>query len=115
MKKNSAYPVPAASPTAHHVLSFKLSGKIAKKVTPKSVPAARLISAQSGLCANRSDVLIDPPTRAKAYAATTCHKVICSFKRLRTIRDLRDSAASRSSDEPTVRAREGGSDNDPNF
>src|SRR5437660_10932944 len=102
MTKNSAYPLAAANATAHQVPSPKLSGRIAKSVTPRRVPAAKLISAQSGLCANRSDVLIDPPARAKAYAATTCHKVICSFKRLRAIRDLRDNAASRSEDEPTV-------------
>ena len=36
----------------------------------QGVPAARLIKAQSGLC-NRSDVLIHPPARAKAQAATT--------------------------------------------
>ncbi len=66
MKKNSPYPVAAANTTAHQLLLLKLSGKIAKSVTPRSVPAARLINAQSGLCANRSDVLIHPPARAKA-------------------------------------------------
>src|SRR6266853_162377 len=36
MKKNSAYPVAAANATAHQLLSLKLSGKIAKSVTPRS-------------------------------------------------------------------------------
>src|SRR5438067_120583 len=48
-KKKSAYPVAAANATAHHGQSVKLSGKIAKRVTPSSVPAAKLINAQSGL------------------------------------------------------------------
>src|SRR6058998_1881187 len=65
MKKNRAYPVAAAKATAHQALSPKLSGKMAKSVTPRRVPAAKLISAQSGLCAKCSDVLIDPPARAK--------------------------------------------------
>src|SRR5207249_1918570 len=51
--------------TAHQGLFTKLSGQIAKSVTPRRVPAAKLISAQSGLCAKCRDVLIDPPARAK--------------------------------------------------
>lgn len=35
----------------------KLSGKMSKSVTPSSVPAARLIYAQSDLCTRCSDVL----------------------------------------------------------
>ena len=50
---------------AHHRQAPKLSGKIAKIVTPKRVPAAKLMSAQSGLCSRRSDALIEPPARAK--------------------------------------------------
>src|SRR6266700_5190106 len=72
IKKNSAYPVATASNTAHQEEAPKLSGKIAKIVTPRSVPAAKLISAQSCLCASCSDVLIHPPATAKTYAATTC-------------------------------------------
>lgn len=61
MKKKNAYPVPAANTTAHHGQLLKLSGKIANNVTPSSVPAAKLINAQSGLWVKRSKVLIDPP------------------------------------------------------
>jgi hypothetical protein len=65
MKKKSAYPVVSARNTAHQEHAPKLSGKIAKIVTPRSVPAAKLISAQSGLCANCSEALMHPPARAK--------------------------------------------------
>jgi hypothetical protein len=65
MKRKSAYPVASASNTAHQEHAPKLSGKIAKIVTPRNVPAAKLISAQSGLCDSCSDALIHPPARAK--------------------------------------------------
>jgi len=64
MKKKSAYPLAAANPTGNQPLLVKLSGRIANRVTPKRVPAAKLINAQSGLCVNCNDVLIDPPARA---------------------------------------------------
>jgi hypothetical protein len=39
--------------------------KNGKERYPRRVPAAKLISAQSGLCAKCRDVLIDPPATAK--------------------------------------------------
>ena len=52
--------------------TFRQNRKI---ITPRSVPAAKLISVQSCLCASCSVVLIQPRTRAKAKAATTCPRV----------------------------------------
>src|SRR5438067_9764149 len=52
---------------------------MAKSVTPRSVPAAKLINAQSGLCPSRSNALIAPPMRANAYADATCHKITWLF------------------------------------
>src|ERR1051326_7498527 len=66
MKKNSAYPVASARNTAHQEEAPKLSGKIAKIVTPRSVPAAKLISAQSGLCAS-------------CTAVQLAHKPLCAL------------------------------------
>ena len=66
MKKKRAYPVAPAIATIHHGFVPRLSGRIAKKVTPSRVPAAKLIKAQSGLCDNWKEALRVPPPTAKA-------------------------------------------------
>ena len=71
MKKNTAYPDPAASANCHHVNASQLSGKIVNSVTPNNVPAARLINAQSRACDTAATAQW-PPATASAKASTTC-------------------------------------------
>src|ERR1035438_3753233 len=56
-------------------MASQLSGRIEKTVTPSSVPAARLISAQSRSCERPASALNVPPPTASKNAGTTRQKI----------------------------------------
>src|ERR1035437_8504773 len=55
-------------------MATQLSGRIEKTVTPSSVPAARLISAQTRSCERPASALNVPPPTASRNAGTTRQK-----------------------------------------